>query len=318
MLKALKKWLKNKLRRMLAIPELEDSIQKLDDSIQQLRSDDPNSIMTLIRNEYTVMPRFGYHQPLDYNYVSLPPQFQSAEKCPETDVLLPTGIERFGYSPDDTKEYLRWGKYDHDQIVSVIEKYSSIQNGMSILDFGCSSGRVLRHFEYEHLSNDWKLYGCDVQARAIEWMRFHLPNHFNVITTSVLPHLPYEDGTFDCIYGFSVFTHIKYNWDAWLMELRRVLKPGGLLIQTIHSERAWEYYAQNRDKSWIRENLTARVLDVPIMDVDYLFYGDIGISQVFWKNEVAIKYWGRYFVVLERRDPPQNSFQDWIICKKPS
>ena len=310
MMKFLKDLLKHKLRKALLIPDLENSIQKLNTELE-------DSIMTLVRKEYTVMPRFAYHQPLDYNEISLPPQFESVEKFPDSDILVPTGVDRFGYSPNDTQMYLEWGKYDHDQIMAVIEKYCGIQNGMNILDFGCSSGRVLRHFEREHLSNDWKLYGCDVQARAIEWMRFHLPNHFNVITSSVLPHLPYNDEMFDCIYGFSVFTHIKYNWDAWLMELRRVLKPGGLLIQTIHTEHAWEYYFNNRNESWIRENHTPRVFDVPTMDVDYLLYGDVSVSQVFWKSEVAIKYWGRYFVVLERRDPPQYSFQDWIICNKP-
>jgi len=31
---------------------------------------------------------------------------------------------------------------------------------------------------------------------------------------------------------------------------------------------------------------------------------------------VAKRYWGRYFSVLEIREPPKYSFQNWIICKK--
>jgi ubiquinone/menaquinone biosynthesis C-methylase UbiE len=40
-------------------------------------------------------------------------------------------------------------------------------------------------------------------------------------------------------YCFSVFTHLDEQMqDAWLLELRRVLKPGGVLIVTVHNQRA--------------------------------------------------------------------------------
>ncbi len=276
-----------------------------------------NAIMTMVRSEYTVMPRFCYHQPMDYSEVTLPPIFDEVETCSETGMKIPTGADRFGYSPKDTKEYLEWGRYDHDQITSVIKKHRGTETqNWSILDFGCSSGRVLRHFENEHRSMNWKLYGCDVQAKAVEWMRQHLPQHFNVISNSILPHLPFEDRAFDCIYGFSVFTHIKYQWDFWLMELRRVLKPGGLLIQTIHTETAWEHYYQHRKEDWVIGGHSPRVYNTPKMDVDYLLHGDASVSQVFWKKEVAERFWGRYLKVLERLEPPKYSFQDWMICER--
>lgn len=231
-------------------------------------------------------------------------------------MLIPGGNDRFGYSIDDDRKYIDWGKYDHDQIMLVFEKYMGEMNGARVLDFGCSSGRVLRHFDAEHSNNNWDIYGCDIQAQAIEWMRRHLPKYFNVINSSTLPHLPYEDNYFDMVYGFSVFTHIKYQWDAWLMELKRILRPGGILIQTIHTENAWRFYYENRSESWVRNNHTPRVFDSSNMDVDYLYYGDASVSQVFWKQEIAKDFWSRYFDVLELRDPPEYSFQDWIICRK--
>jgi len=274
------------------------------------------AVKTAMRAEYTVMPRFGFHQPLDYDQVTLPAQFDPVIKSDLSSLLLPGGKDRFGYSPDDDENYLRWGRQDHDLVISAIEKWRGKIGGVSILDFGCSSGRVLRHFEEERLVAGWQLYGCDIQARAVEWMRRYLPQHFNVITSSTLPHLPYEDKTFDVIYGFSVFTHVKYQWDAWLMELRRILKPGGLLIQTIHAETAWSFYHNQKHESWVRESQCPRVYDTPEMDVDYLYYGDACVSQVFWKKDIAVDFWGRYFKVLEFAPPPKHSFQDWIICQK--
>jgi SAM-dependent methyltransferase len=273
-------------------------------------------LLTRIRAEYTVMPRFGFHQPLDYLPVTLPHEFEKPEIDPENALSVPTGKDRFGYSPNDTEQYLKWGRYDHDQLIAVTKKYGIFGKNRSILDFGCSSGRVLRHFDQQRLEEGWLIHGCDVQAVAIQWIREFLPESFNAVTTSVIPHLPYEDNTFDFIYGFSVFTHIKFQWDAWLLELRRVLKPGGVMVQTFHSENAWDFYHKHQEEGWVRANHTPRVYERRTMDVDYLYFGDISVSQVFWKKEIAKKYWQRYLEVLEVRDPPEYSFQDWIICRK--
>ena len=103
----------------------------------------------------------------------------------------------------------------------------------------------------------------------------------------------------------------------WLLELKRVLKPGGLLIQTIHTENAWRFYYDNRSVSWVKDNHSTMMLETREMPYDYFYYGDISVSQVFWKREIAAAYWGRYFKVLDVMQPPDDhSFQDWMVCKK--
>jgi SAM-dependent methyltransferase len=270
-----------------------------------------------LRDEFTVMPRFAYHQPLDYNLTTFPPEFEPAIVRPGEPVALPPPAERMGYSADDD-EYLNWGRYDHDLILRRIEAHDGgLKQGAGIMDFGCSSGRVLRHFHREHEERGWKLLGVDIQARPIEWMRQNFPQHFAVFVGTVLPHLPLEDNSLDYIFGFSVFTHIKFLWDTWLLELRRVLKPGGLLLQTIHAEVAWRYYYEHRDEEFIRTGQPEAVRAAAEMNLPFLYHGDIGVSQVFWKREVARQYWGRYFEVLEIYDPAARySFQDMIVCRK--
>jgi SAM-dependent methyltransferase len=51
---------------------------------------------------------------------------------------------------------------------------------------------------------------------------------------AVRVHTPLELDceSFDLIWSISVFTHLTDNSIPWLLELHRVLKPGGLLIAT--------------------------------------------------------------------------------------
>ena len=275
-------------------------------------------VMRNVRTEYTVMPRFQFHQPLDYEQNTFPIAFEPPVSVAGVDLPAPAPDDRMGYSPHDVNDYLAWGKYDHDYILGHIRRHASQLDNCTVFDFGCSSGRVLRHFDEERRQRGWKLVGMDIQARPIEWMRRYLPPHFQVSVCSTMPHLPLPDASVDFIYGISVFTHIKYLWDAWLLELKRILKPGGLLLQTIHAEPAWEFYHKNRSEKWIQDAHSAEMLERPKMETDFLYYGDASCSQVFWKEEVARSYWGRYFTVLEIAPPPERSFQNWMICKKES
>ena len=269
-----------------------------------------------IYSEFTVMPRYGYHQPLDYERTTLPPDFEAPIFYRDEPLPLPPVRERMGYAADDDF-YLEWGRYDRDLVIARIEVHSpGPKHGATILDFGCSSGRVLRHFHREHEQFGWRLLGVDIQARPIEWMRQHFPSYFEVVVGTVLPHLPYEDNSIDYIYGFSVFTHIKFLWDNWLLELRRILKPGGLLLQTFHAEAAWKFYHQHRNEE-IFQHLPEETRQSPEMNVPFLYHGDIASSQIFWQRETARQYWGRYLDVLAIYDPSaKHSFQDMIVCKK--
>lgn len=277
-----------------------------------------SQIMATVRREYTVLPRFSYHQPLDYLINTYPARFDTPE-IRKGMLPIPGPDDRMGYSPNDSDQYLETGKYDHDILLKIIDKHHGAgrTSGFRLLDFGCSSGRVLRHFDTERSKRGWKLAGIDIQARPIQWIREFFPAHFEVTTGSLMPHLPYEDNYFDTVYGISVFTHIKYLWDAWILELRRVTKPGGLIIQTFHGEDAWRFYFQNQKLDWVRQNHSPEMLKQESMNVPYFYYGDLSVGQIFWKTEVAREYWSRYLKVLEIRDPPPKfSFQNWIICKK--
>ena len=313
---------RNALKSMLGIKTAHkrmDQLQQQIDHHAERLTKSGSTLLSKIRAEYAALPAFQFHQPLDFTLSTWPVKFAAPTMVPGVEFPVPAPEDRMGYSPDDTNKYLAWGASDHDLILGHIRKYASNLDNCTLLDFGCSTGRVLRHFDAERRERGWKLQGVDIQARCIEWMRQYLPMHFQVATCSTMPHLPFPDNSIDFIYGISVFTHIKYHWDTWLLELKRILKPNGLLLQSIHAEPAWKVYHDNRRERWVVDSLPPEMLDKPEMDVDYFYYGDVGVSQVFWKEAVARKFWGRYLTVLDVTPPPaENSFQNWMICRKES
>jgi len=105
-----------------------------------------------------------------------------------------------------------------------------VERAEDVLDFGCGTGRVLRHFA----GLGPRLYGSDLNHELIEWCSAHLP----VATfspNSPEPPLSWPDSTFDIVYCISVYTHLPERLQhRWLSEHTRVLKPGGLLYFTTH------------------------------------------------------------------------------------
>jgi SAM-dependent methyltransferase len=55
--------------------------------------------------------------------------------------------------------------------------------------------------------------------------------------TDLKPPLPFEAGAFDCVYAISVFTHLSERMHyAWIEELFRIIRQGGILIFTTHGD----------------------------------------------------------------------------------
>jgi SAM-dependent methyltransferase len=110
-------------------------------------------------------------------------------------------------------------------------------DGKRVLDFGCGAGRVLRQFEREARSGEF--WGCDLYEPTISWLAENLTPPFRFYVSEGLP-LPHQDDHFDLIYAISVFTHITGDWAEWMLELHRILRPGGFLLATFIGPRLWE------------------------------------------------------------------------------
>jgi SAM-dependent methyltransferase len=132
-------------------------------------------------------------------------------------------------------------------VLTTVEQYGAPLGAIkSVLEFGCGSGRVIRHFR---CVEGLRLAGTDANSRPIEWDRNNLPG-IEFSDNALEPPLAYSDGSFDLIYALSVFTHIPLGWQrAWLDELRRVLRPGGYLLCTVHGDSFISSQLDNQDRA---------------------------------------------------------------------
>jgi len=117
-----------------------------------------------------------------------------------------------------------------------------------VLDFGCGCGRIARWLPASLAVTD-----CDIDAEAIAWCQANLPRGTFVVSDA-LPPLPFPDGAFDLIYGLSVLTHLSEDAQfLWLEELRRVARPGGLVLLSVRGD-GYTDSLTDEERITLREN----------------------------------------------------------------
>jgi SAM-dependent methyltransferase len=190
-----------------------------------------------------------------------------------------------------------------------------------VLDFGCGSGRMIR-FLADH-ARAQQVWGVDVNEASIGWCRAHLSPPFRFSTCSSQPHLPFDGATFGLVYAGSVFTHISELADAWFLELRRVLRPGGHLYVTVQDQAfvaamrdlppehaTGTTHASVRDAGeWLDRlgaDLATVVLDRGSKD-----------AMVFHDRATLLETWSRAMEVVAVRDRAYD-LQTAVVLRKPA
>lgn len=169
------------------------------------------------------------HTGYDVNYrIDLPPATPS-----DPATVVPPRHMWLGYGGDSPEKFLSTGQSNVKEMLRIVRRdgWDLPESGARILDWGCGTGRMTRWMAM--LVPNSEVWGVDLQAPLIRWASEHLSPLCNFVTITSVPHLPFEDNTFDLIAGGSVFTHIADLDDMWLLELRRVLKPGGRMWLTV-------------------------------------------------------------------------------------
>jgi ubiquinone/menaquinone biosynthesis C-methylase UbiE len=101
-----------------------------------------------------------------------------------------------------------------------------------VLDIGCGSGAIhpLLLERRPHL----RLTGVDVASAFIDIARTNHPQvHYDVFDGS---HLPYPNGRFAAAFAICVLHHVPpAEWPTFLAEMRRVVRPGGIVCVVEHN-----------------------------------------------------------------------------------
>jgi SAM-dependent methyltransferase len=218
------------------------------------------------------------------------------------------------------EEYLEGAQHEMGIMLAILSKAgASPQELTRVLDFGCAAGRMLRF--YPHHEGTSELWGVDINAKHINWCQLNLGPPFSFATTTTAPHLPFEDGYFDLIYSGSVFTHISDLADAWLLELRRIVRKGGYLYITIHDRRTVEVLlTKYKDHPLFKEfvGLVRSFCErTGVLSQNYAYFTILAdpISQVFYDEAYLVRKWSQWAEVLSIT-PEAHYHQAALVLRK--
>ncbi|MDH3650848.1 MAG: class I SAM-dependent methyltransferase [Saprospiraceae bacterium] len=261
----------------------------------------------------------GREQVLDYS------QLVQFDQMP-----MPMPIDREGYGTIELSPMI-WatGHADWLNVCDAMKRHMNTEwsdQKSRLLDFGCASGRFLRHvvlFGRDQVD----AWGCDFAPNNVQWVKRHLSSDFKVFLNTDVPHLPFPDGYFNVIVAFSVFTHINQFEDAWLLELRRITNDQGILYLTILNEASW-VKVKNRPVSY--DHITnANKFEGNIPITKELFNAPMPHDRIVFRMSKSNVYnclvwhtskyihdsWSRYFEILEIANNAHGQYQSPVILR---
>ena len=122
--------------------------------------------------------------------------------------------------------------------------------------------------------------------------------------------LPYEDDFFDAIYGISILTHLSKEMHfKWFNELKRVLKPEGIMLITTHGENFKTKLSIKENKKFDNGELVVRG-DVKEGHRTYCtFHPDKFLKSLFKEVEILDK------IIISKKNKSYIPQDRWILKK---
>lgn len=219
-----------------------------------------------------------------------------------TGVELPPADLRFFVGSVDRERYVEIGRRCAADIVaglgSIGRRWSDFDRA---LDFGCGTGRTLAALP----GGGPTIIGADRHERCIAWCREHLPGTF--IRNDRLPPLEIDDGAVDLAFAVSVFTHLHDDEQfAWLAELGRVVRPGGVLLASVHGRSTHGVLTADEAAELEREGIVTR----PARALHGVFDDYV---NTYHDERYIRERWSEWFDVAAYLPRGMNDHQDLVV-----
>jgi SAM-dependent methyltransferase len=225
---------------------------------------------------------------------------------------------------DDADAFVQSGDMHVDVFGELLRRHGRDWGDFhDIYDFGCGCGRLTRALRER--APQARMTATDIDEPAVEWLREHMPEA-DVRKNEWLPPLPFEDGAFDLVIAFSVFTHLPEDFqDAWLAELHRVTRPGALLLLTVHGESHWrQTWEVNFAQAPRRLRLQSKLFAVKRRLKGFVHWRGDGWERLFpdyyhttWHTPSYIRrHWSKWFEVLDVHENERPNEQDTVVLRR--
>jgi len=213
--------------------------------------------------------------------------------------------------------------YYCDLIAEVLDDIGrSIVDGDRILDFGCSSGRVIKTLQTAYPRAIF--FGCDPNQNAIAWASKEMPSAQFFVSAEV-PPIAVQDHTYDMVYAISIWSHFSERAALlWFEEMHRIIVPNGLLIFTTHGFGALQHYLAHGAMSQQQTEMARQNMQntgVQFMDV-FGPDGDWGVGKSDWGQSFFNPAWfiahltNAWDIVLYRQRRSENNQDVYVLRSK--
>lgn len=191
--------------------------------------------------------------------------------------------------------------------------------GKKILDAGCGTGQTL--YFLDQLGAE--ATGMDIDPRMIKKAQKRMQHSSVELVTGDIEALPFHQQTFDYILSESVIAFT--NTEKSLSELRRVLKPNGILLLTEMT--AHENLMENEKKEFTAFYKVPLLLtelqwkktiqSAGFSEIDSFAMQDfeLDFSEALTEFDIEENVEPVYFDLLDRHEELTAKFQDKITCR---
>lgn len=146
----------------------------------------------------------------------------------------PCGMTFHTYNHCSNKHYYESGLAHADFIMGIIRRFKQ-EPDLVVCEWGCGPARIIQHLKTGD-GGIATLIGTDYNHDSVAWCRKAFP-HITFLGNQLEPPLQMKDNSVDVVYCCAVFTHLSEGMHyAWMAEILRILKPGGLFIGSFHGD----------------------------------------------------------------------------------